>query len=85
MIESIIPKTSPPKPTSRKASSSDGLFTRIMRALFGQKDKKVTKSRPYQHRGRRYNRYGSNKFNKYKSYNRKKRNYNTSSKTNSSK
>ncbi|MEC7833112.1 MAG: Rne/Rng family ribonuclease [Pseudomonadota bacterium] len=86
MIESIIPKTAPPKPTKSKSSSSTGLFTRIMRALFGQTEKKVEKNRSHYHRGRRYNRYGSYKYNKYKSYNRKKKNYNNaSSKTNSSK
>ncbi|MED5430143.1 MAG: Rne/Rng family ribonuclease [Pseudomonadota bacterium] len=86
MIESIIPKTAPPKPTKSKSSSSAGLFTRIMRALFGQTEKKVEKNRSHYHRGRRYNRYGSYKYNKYKSYNRKKKNYNNaSSKTNSSK
>ena len=86
MIESIIPKTAPPKPTKSKSSSSTGLFTRIMRALFGQTEKKVEKNRSHYHRGRRYNRYGSYKYNKYKSYNKKKKNYNNaSSKTNSSK
>ena len=69
LIESIIPKTSPPKPTSQRANSSDGLFTRIIRALFGKKDKPKEKNRSHGYKGRRYNRYGSYRFNKYRSYN----------------
>ena len=75
LIESIIPKTSPPKPTSQRANSSDGLFTRIIRALFGKKDKPNEKNRSHSYKGRRYNRYGSYKFNKYRSNNRRKKSY----------
>ena len=75
LIESIIPKTSPPKPKKNDLHSSDNLFTRIIRALFGKKDDESEKKKPYSQKGRRYNRYNLYKFNKYKSYNRRKKNY----------
>lgn len=77
LIDSIVPKVPPPKPSKDGSDASAGLFTKIIRALFGktETEKKPERNKPYNQRGRRYGRYNSYKFNKNRAYNRRRRDH----------
>jgi len=79
LIDSIVPKVPPPKPYRDGSDASAGLFTKIIRALFGktETEKKPERNKPYNQRGRRYGRYNSYKFNKNRAYNRRRRDHNS--------